>query len=376
MVLSVIFFGGGVGPNTTVSESTSDVLVLVTGSSNERQPALPDDARALLRENALAEGGNSSVTVVGVDGDGSTRAQGIDLVPRRGGKPDGDEERTPKRREVAADRNVDRVDAAVAGIVATRPGHALLAGFQEAGRQKADTIVVVSSGLDTNNPFDLRKTGFDYSPADLVTYLKKENALPTLSGKTVLLALSAADGTQQKLDEPSRRNVERLWTAVLKASGATVRTVASRSEQTSVATVATPPIPVPVIESPHPPEAGSGVTPSTTFILPANLLFKPNLPTLADPAEARAQLQTVVDHVDAGTTISIEGHTAYVQGAPSDGVPFSRKRALAIRSLLLELGVRPAAITQVTGVGHLHPIVQPADDPRNRAVLVVLTHRS
>jgi outer membrane protein OmpA-like peptidoglycan-associated protein len=372
LLAGLLLAGGPGGPTSVADASGSEVLVLVTGTGNERRPALPEEGRALLRTTAL-DGDTPVAIVLGIDGDGTTTKQPVDLTPRRGNSANGDVERTPKRRDAAADRNVAKVDAMVADTVATKSGHALLAGLQEAGRLPAKKILVVSSGIDTNDPFDLRKTGFDYPAGALIAYLTKKNALPKLADREVVLALSPPDGAQAALNEPSRRNLERLWTAVLKASGAQVRLVASRSSAESAGTVATPAVDVPAVPTPRP--TSTPGSDELTFVMPAALLFEPNQAILLDAQEARVQLRTVVDHVTRTTTLTIRGHTAFVAGAPQDGVPLSRQRAQVIERLLRQLGVHPAAITKVDGVGHRDPLVQPSDDPRNRVVVVVLTTR-
>jgi outer membrane protein OmpA-like peptidoglycan-associated protein len=106
------------------------------------------------------------------------------------------------------------------------------------------------------------------------------------------------------------------------------------------------------------------------------LLFEPNTAQLLDRRGAEAQLRTVLDDVDIRTTISIVGHTAHVPNSRDDGRPLSRQRAQAVHGLLTSLNVPESSITKVDGVGELEPVVQPPDDPRNRAVVVVLTHRS
>jgi outer membrane protein OmpA-like peptidoglycan-associated protein len=368
VLAALAVFGGGTdGPGAA---PPPDLLVLATGSSNERRPALPEEARTELRMLGLT-GEAPSAMVVGVDGDGTTSSEVFDLTPRR---RSGDEEHTPKRREAAVEGRVEEIDRALSGIVSAAPGHALLAGLQEVGRIPVQTVVVVSSGIDTNDPFDLRRTGFDYPSADLISYLRKADALPELSGRDVILALSPAAGRQPALDEPSRRNVERLWTDLLRASGATVRSTATGSQDEPAGTVDTPAVPIPEITSPTPkPTPGGRVT---TFILPGNLLFEPNKATLLDPREAATRLRTVVAEVDGRTTVKVVGHTALAPGGTDDGRALSTRRAHVIRNLLVGLGVPARAVTGAVGVGHSQPIVKPATDPRNRAVVVILTRRT
>jgi outer membrane protein OmpA-like peptidoglycan-associated protein len=354
----------------------NDVLLVVTGTQNEMRPVLPPAVRDLLMNNAERAGEDPPLaTVLSVDGDGGTRTQGVDLTPRRGHQPDSPQEESGIRRAAAARANVDLVDHDVTGVVATQPGHALLAGLQAAGRLPGRTIVVCSSGIDTDDPIDLRAFGFDSSPAQLVAYLRRADALPDLHGREIYLALTPPSGRQARLTEPINRDLTRLWTEIIEASGGTVRTVAAGSSVASVGTVPTPPVRVPVLVTPR--HAPAPAAPPVPVLLPAATLFQPDSAALIDRAatlrELHGMAQQIITHA---ATVTIVGHTALDHDGLHGSPQLSIDRARVIEGILRQLGVPARSITQVTGVGPTKPVRQPPQDPGNRVVVVTITaHR-
>lgn len=361
------------GPGGAVA--ADDVLVLATGTATESRPALPDEGWKLLHDRALASGPGGrgpAAVVLGVDGDGTTQRQVVDLTPRRGNRPDGDIEHIGSHRETAVRAAVERVDGLVGSVAATRPGHALFAGLLAAGQLPARTIIICSSGLDTALPVDLRTLGFDYPPEDLVGYLKRIDALPRLGGKHVLLALAGTAGAQQEPTEPVRRELAKLWTAVLTAAGATVTPVAPPTARPPVTQVATPTVPIPRLQPP--PRRPSRPGP-VRVVLPSAVTFRSNSAELLDPAGAATAVAQIARLVVGRSTVSIVGHTAHDQDDADRGVPLSRDRARVIEQLLRRAGVPAGAITAVTGVGSAEPLYQPDTDARNRAVVVTVMYR-
>jgi outer membrane protein OmpA-like peptidoglycan-associated protein len=314
--------------------------------------------------------------VLGVDGSGRTQLRDMDLTPRRGHRPDSPEEKSKSRRAAAAKANVDQSNRLVADIVATTPGHALLAGLQAAGRLPTTTIVVCSSGIDTNDPVDLRALGFDSAPGQLVAFLRKANALPDLSGREVYLALAPASGPQSRLTEPISRDLTKLWTAIIEGSGGTVHEVAADSNEAATGSVPTATVPVPALITPRN-KVPAGQSPPRKLELPAAALFQPDSAELINRTATARYLRDVARRIIArAATVTIVGHTALDHDGLHGSPRLSIDRAEAIRRILVELGVPPASITRVTGVGATRPVWQPPKNPRNRVVVVTITsHR-
>lgn len=78
--------------------------------------------------------------------------------------------------------------------------------------------------------------------------------------------------------------------------------------------------------------------------------------------------------LDPATKITVEGHTAAVAGGDkASATDPSTWRATEVAALLREPGVPAENVTQVVGYGDTKPLVEPASDPANRAVVVTFT---
>jgi outer membrane protein OmpA-like peptidoglycan-associated protein len=108
--------------------------------------------------------------------------------------------------------------------------------------------------------------------------------------------------------------------------------------------------------------------------LPTPALFRPNEAALIDKQATLTALGDCVGTVDPTTKITVQGHTAAVPGGdPQGAVDLSTQRATEVAALLQEVGVPAENITSVVGLGDSAPLVEPASDPGNRAVVVTFT---
>jgi outer membrane protein OmpA-like peptidoglycan-associated protein len=108
--------------------------------------------------------------------------------------------------------------------------------------------------------------------------------------------------------------------------------------------------------------------------LPSPALFVPDEATLIDKSATLTALGECVGTLDSTTKISVGGHTAAVTGGdPAVAVDLSTRRATEVAALLRELNVPAENIAEVVGYGDSRPLVEPATDPANRAVVVTLT---
>jgi flagellar motor protein MotB len=332
------------------------VLLYTAGDGEQSAPHLSDLAREALRATALS---NGSVSVLEVDGDGSTRAKDVDLTPRYGEEID----QIAGRRSLAADANVAAIDAELRTSAATVAGRSLLAGFQAAARLPGRRVIyAVSSGLDINDPLDLRRIGWDTPPAHVVAFLRRADELPRLQGRTVVLSLLPATGEQPQLGQPEKDSLAALWVAILQAAGARV-SLAPVDALPATATIAVPTVAVP------PPATFS----DSTCTVAAPALFVYGTADLVNRDSAVGDLRDCAQVAASGRyTISITGHTSQDPGTgPSGGGPLSTARAEAVRDLLVnDLAVPAALITQVRGVGASRPLCSPVDAACNRAVVI------
>jgi flagellar motor protein MotB len=334
-----------------------NVTLVVTASSNEVRSQLPDETRSVLTAAALCDG---SALLLAVDGDGTVRETPFDLTPRRGQE----EEKVTEQRRKRAKENVEKVAMAVRDVQATKSGHALLAGLSEAGRQPGDVIVAISSGLDVNNPLDLSVSGIDVSPSRVIAHLRAVNADPRLQGKTVLLALTPVAGTQEPLTEPARRLRETLWSTIIKESGARdLKLISATGFAPPGATAPVKPVPFPTISSLEP----------DRWVLPG-ILFEPDRAVLLDPNGTRRLLDGLIRRIQAqNLDLTLIGHTALDADGPDAGFELSLARAKLIAGELEAHGRPRIPPESITGVGPSRPLFQPPQDPRNRAVEIILT---
>ena len=99
-----------------------------------------------------------------------------------------------------------------------------------------------------------------------------------------------------------------------------------------------------------------------------------NEAALIDKQATLTALGDCVGTVDPTTKITVQGHTAAVGGGdPQGAVDLSTQRATEVAVLLQEVGVPAENITSVVGLGDSAPLLQPASDPGNRAVVVTFT---
>jgi len=111
-----------------------------------------------------------------------------------------------------------------------------------------------------------------------------------------------------------------------------------------------------------------------TCTLPSPALFVPDQAALIDKAATLAALGDCVGTLDATTKITVDGHTAGTPGGDEAfAVDLSTRRATEVAALLRELEVPAENIAQVVGYGSARPLVEPASDPANRAVVVTFT---
>ncbi|MDX3520060.1 OmpA family protein [Streptomyces scabiei] len=323
------------------------LTVAVTGSMAEPAPWAPvvEDIAVRHALNAVGPGDGKVSVVVSTN----PRVTEVDLTPLR------------DAREVEQDRATagEQARAKAAGLrramTGGRPaadGLDLLGTYRRALRATPDggTVVVVSSGVQTADPLDLRTLGWTFDPGTVVRDLKNRSLVPDATGRHVeFVGLGVVFGTQPELPLPAARRITALWRAVCAASGAASCTV--RDDDV-------PRLP-PASERPVP-VVPVGATPTSckgTYVVPASVTFTADDARLAPGADR--YLRPVADSLRrCGTdvVVTITGHTARV-GTGASGFALSGRRARAVSERLVRLGVSPALIGSVEGVGSTRPRV-------------------
>jgi outer membrane protein OmpA-like peptidoglycan-associated protein len=321
--------------------STRDVFVLVpSATANEPAPELAADNRSML-ENAATTSSQAEAYVV----DPATgQPADVPLTPRRA---DGQVEYGPSRSTLLSG-NVNRVQQLLHGEAATGPFD-LLGLIASAVRvaPAPGTLLILSSGVSTAGGFDLRQVGWDASPSVIAAQLKQRGLLPSLAGWHVIFAgLGDTAGRQPALPLPQRTTLGAYWMAICHAAGAVTcgTDEMTRPDPPARSTTPVPIVPVPVIQSVHGPKGSSGES------VPADQLFAFDSASLlpgADGILGPLAVKARTGHLFA----SITGYASPDGGSDAYNTALSQARAQAVRSRLVALGLPPAQITRVAGVG-------------------------
>ena len=120
-------------------------------------------------------------------------------------------------------------------------------------------VTIISSGLDLANPDNFRILNCP-SPAVVVADVKKAGALPALHGPVTFVLVPTA-GEQQQLGQAQKNYIKAIWTALLKAAGATSVTFIDATGTTaSSAAPSAPTVPLPALPGTPIPRVLRGTT--------------------------------------------------------------------------------------------------------------------
>jgi len=225
-------------------------------------------------------------------------------------------------------------------------------------------IVVIDSGLQTAGQLEYQVPGMLMSPPDdVVKFLRAGNLIPVLNGRHVLLyGFGYAAAPQATLDQPERANVVAQWKAIVAAGGACVTadtTPNTDAETAGLPAVSTVPLPAPPVFRPC----------GTTVLSDAGSVgFDEGSATFRDPAAARSTLTQLASILKQGTdSITLIGSTS-TEGGDAVNYPLSRKRAGAVKSVLMSLGIAGSRI-KVVGDGAHYPGRVPDIGPGGQLLL-------
>ena len=207
-------------------------------------------------------------------------------------------------------------------------------------------IIVIDSGLQTAGALLYQDRGTLMSPASNVVKFLRQNAqgslIPDLQGRHVLLSgFGYAAAPQASLDQPEQQNVVDQWVAIVSAGGANVcvdPSANTRTEATGLPTVATVPLPAPVVFS----SCGT-----TVLSDQGSVGFNDNESTFRSPSLAGATLLQLAQQLKNGTEhITLIGSTSS-EGSEAHNYTLSGERAQAVAKVLEKDGVHSTRITIV-----------------------------
>jgi outer membrane protein OmpA-like peptidoglycan-associated protein len=353
---------GACSSTTTTAESTpssstapaepvvvAGSVVSTAGSSNETDIVIPQEIAAGL--SALGASGNG-VEWIAVAGDGTTTTEPVGLT--------GDTAAAVA--DLTEKMNANQAQA---------PGREALAGLDAIASPAGSPVWVFSPLLDTQGALDLNQLAFDESPPNVIEAATAAGAVPDLTGREVTFVVTPVAGEQNELSDLQVGYQRAIWEGLATAAGASTVTFFDGTGTTAGTGV------IPTVATPDPTDeiASEGSGPTRTCTLPSPALFVPDQAALIDRGATLAALTECVGTLDATTRITVEGHTAAVTGGgdPAFAVDLSTRRATEVAALLREIGVPAENIAEVVGYGDAQPIVEPATDPGNRAVVVTFT---
>lgn len=336
---------------TSCGDQVHPVTIVVTASAAEPAPSIEPIAKTLTaRALASSAAGGGAVDVVVA---GRADVETVDLTPMR----KMDVEAVPERAQHLVATQLDALAATLASLTPGAGELDLLTVYDRGLRHTGDggTVIVLSSGIQTQSPLDLNALGWNFDPQAVVADLKAKNLIPDAAGKHVqMYGIGVALGTQPPLARPQRQLLQQLWRDICLAGGAASCEVVD-TDTSMTMPVST--LPVSVVAVPAMNTAQSACTPSSLSI-PDAVLFAADSPVLLPGADdVLARLATQLSTCPTGARIRIIGHTADVIPAHVDGQDLSEERAHVCRDRLVAHGVPASLFTEVRGVADTQPRV-------------------
>ncbi|MBF6185049.1 OmpA family protein [Nocardia farcinica] len=331
------------------NQSSTHITILTTATSAEPRVVLPDSLVTAMTKMAKQSKrpGDATVRIASsATGDITTK----DLTPTR---PNGQVQHATADADRQITASVEELAKTVANVRADRPGLDLL-GLLDRASQLPGELHIVSSGISTVAPVDLRVIGWNADPDSVIESIARQGRLPSLPGRHVTFhGLGIPAGLQPGLPPFARPLVEQLWTGICQRAGAASCTVA-QDAPSAAAPVATMPVPiVPVPDAIT--DSGSGC-PVWASLNDTTLHFAPDSPVL--PANADDALRPIVQAAARCdiSSIDVTGHIADT-GIGDTRNNLSERRARAVADRLVVLGLPSELLGIVSGRDAHEPII-------------------
>jgi hypothetical protein len=347
----------GLGRPAVAAGSVAYQVVYTARTANDAAIVLPAAVQKDLLSTGLA---HQSIELIRVGYTGDVSGSPIDMTPRTGNSPADPPLRVHDREVPAIDATISGIQADVnAGAAGTGGSRALFVGLDRITFADGP-VIIISSGLDLANPDDFRTLDWSVPAAQLVADVKKADDLPAIHGPVTFVLVPPA-GPQQQLGQAQVAYIKAVWTALLKAAGATsVSFVDATGTAAGPAAPSAPTVPVPaLVDTPIPQVRVPG---GVTCTVPDSY-FEFDKAELIDPAQTVKNLTSCIHAaLAAHATFSLDGWTSYEGPLTAEGKPefdyaynrtLSDQRVTTIANLLVdELKVPPADITHLDGHGN------------------------
>jgi outer membrane protein OmpA-like peptidoglycan-associated protein len=238
-------------------------------------------------------------------------------------------------------------------------------------------IIVVDSGLQTVAPLNYQQSGMMMAPpGDVVAFLRKQDLIPDLKGRHVLLSgFGYTASPQPVLDEAQRTNVISQWEAIIKAGGGCVT-----ADQDANTTAEVPGLPAVSLAKPPPLPVFNNC--GTIVLSDAGSVgFVVGKAAFRDPSAAQTTLRQLAGTLKQGSeSIKIIGSTSS-EGGDAVNNPLSQRRADAVESVLHSMGIPDSRMHSIGRGSHWQGRVNdtgpggellPAQAEQDREVVVQL----
>jgi len=345
-----------------ITFSAATVVVAATATSAEPAVALPPALRSRLRSQAV-KGVPTCIAIVTPQG----KLIALDVTPRR---PNGAVENGPNR-DRKVEQNLDVVASRLSTLAATGPGLDPLTVIDRAVglHPTPGMMIVITSGVATETPTDLRTLGWDLDATEAAARLGRAGDIPSLIGWRVqFVGIGDVAGRQPPLKPALRQRLQNWWLAICRVGGAincaSPRGTISTSAPVSRNAVPVVPLPTPVV-------AGARIE------IPNALLFAINSAVVERGAEQ--SLGLVVERaLRTGESVRVTGYTDAITGSAGHNRQLSQRRADAVGAQLVRLGLPDAQLQSPKGFGSQGASVDrekadPAQVSRDRRVEITFS---
>ena len=353
-------------------------FIYTAPTANDANITLPDAVQEELLQIGLD---HQSIALTRVSPDGNVSTSYIDMTPRTGNSSTDPPLKVNGRAVPVIEAKISAIEKAIDSPAATG-GQALFVGLTRTDFTRAP-VVIVSTGLDLANPDNFRSLKWSFPSEELAADLKKAGALPALHGSVRFVIVPTA-GAQPQLGQAQKNYRKQVWTALLKAAGATsVGFIDANGTIASAKAPSAPSVPVPGL-----PLTPIALVPEGTntvrCTLPASY-FVFGTAKLVNAAATEQDLTPCINAaLAANATFALDGWASYQGPLNANGDPavdyaynrkLSKKRVQTIANLLVnEFGVRLSAITRLTWHGNVNQ-PDPGDpgSPANQVVRITYT---
>lgn len=281
---------------------------------------------------------------------------------------------TAKRAEIAQEQTA-QIMAVMAKAAAVTPEVDVLSGIELAARALQDKtgeriLILLESGLSTAGYMDFTQNLLYASTETVLSYLESKQAIPDLTGTSVIwVGLGDVAGIQKPLTPTNKNSLQELWSAVLYAGGATSVEFAADLPSAAPVPETLPYVtPVTIVEDASLVIDTSELSFDTPLVLgEEKVLFLPDSPEFADVEAVQDILRPIAGYMKAnpGFQLLLAGTTA-TAGSQEGCVLLSFQRANAVRDVLLSIGVDPKQLCDPVGLGYEHPFHVPDTDPNGQ----------